>query len=190
MLAPFIIDKIFTAEDFTKTRLARGEYENCTFNGCNFENGLLDGQNFMECTFIECNLSSTNITNTIFKEISFINSKMLGLKFESCNTFLIDFTFDNCILNFSSFYGLTLKKQKFKDCKLIQVEFTDANLSEAHFNNCNLEKAIFDRTQLEKSDFTTAFNYSIDPEKNALKKAKFSKEGISGLLTKHNIVIE
>lgn len=190
MLAPFITDTTFTGEDFTQNRLPRAEYENCTFNSCNFENSLLDGQNFMECTFIDCNLSSTNITHTIFKEVSFIKSKMLGLKFESCNTFLIDFTFETCVLNFSSFYGLTLKKQKFTDCKLIQVDFTEADLSETNFYNCNLEKAIFDSTKLEKADFTSAYNYSLDPEVNTIKKAKFSKDGVSGLLTKHNITIE
>ena len=39
-------------------------------------------------------------------------------------------------------------------------------------------------------DFKTSYNYSIDPEVNSIKKAKFSLEGISGLLYKYDIVIE
>ncbi|WP_298484927.1 pentapeptide repeat-containing protein [uncultured Maribacter sp.] len=95
MQAPFILDKTYTKQDYTTNRLPRAEYENCIFKECNFENGLLDGQNFMECTFIKCNFSATNITNTIFKEVSFTTCKMLGVTFETCNTFLIDFTFNN-----------------------------------------------------------------------------------------------
>ncbi|MGB5462457.1 MAG: pentapeptide repeat-containing protein, partial [Aureibaculum sp.] len=34
------------------------------------------------------------------------------------------------------------------------------------------------------------YNYSIDPEKNPIKKAKFSQDGIGGLLDKYDIVIE
>jgi hypothetical protein len=43
---------------------------------------------------------------------------------------------------------------------------------------------------LEKADFRTAFNYSINPETNRIKKAKFSKEGLNGLLDKYDIEIE
>ncbi|WP_298474541.1 pentapeptide repeat-containing protein [uncultured Maribacter sp.] len=190
MSKPFILDSTFSNENYTQNRLPRGEYENCIFERCNFENSLLDNQNFMECTFIECNLSSSNITNTIFKEVSFVQCKMLGIPFESCNTFLIDFTFDTCVLNLSSFYGLTLKNQFFKGCTLKQVDFTETQLSEVIFSDCDLEQSIFDRTLLQKADLSTAYNYTIDPAINNITKAIFSKEGISGLLTKHNIVIK
>jgi hypothetical protein len=43
---------------------------------------------------------------------------------------------------------------------------------------------------MEKTDFTSAVNYSIDPEINKLAKAKFSLNGIKGLLEKYNIDIE
>jgi fluoroquinolone resistance protein len=49
---------------------------------------------------------------------------------------------------------------------------------------------VFNRTNLEKCDFRTAFDYSIDPETNRLKNARFSTSGISGLLDKYNLIIE
>ena len=58
------------------------------------------------------------------------------------------------------------------------------------FDNCNLLQAIFDHTVLEKADFRTSYNYSIDPEINRMKKARFSISGISGLLDKYDIDIE
>jgi uncharacterized protein YjbI with pentapeptide repeats len=70
------------------------------------------------------------------------------------------------------------------------VDFTESDLTNAYFDNCDLKKAIFEKTILEKSDFKSTFGFSIDPEKNRLKKAKFSKENIIGLLQHHNIIVE
>jgi uncharacterized protein YjbI with pentapeptide repeats len=75
-------------------------------------------------------------------------------------------------------------------CSLREVDFTSADLSETVFERCDLTMAIFSQTNLEKADFTTAFNYQIDPEQNRMKKARFSPEGIAGLLVKYKIVIE
>ena len=44
--------------------------------------------------------------------------------------------------------------------------------------------------ELEKADFRTAFNYSIDPENNRMKKAKFSPPEVVGLLNKYDIEID
>jgi hypothetical protein len=49
--------------------------------------------------------------------------------------------------------------------------------------------SIFENTLLEKADLRTAFNYSIDPEMNRVKKAKFSIAGVTGLLDKYDIEI-
>jgi fluoroquinolone resistance protein len=43
---------------------------------------------------------------------------------------------------------------------------------------------------LEKADFRTSNGYSIDPEMNRIKKAKFSLEGVAGLLDKYDIEVE
>jgi uncharacterized protein YjbI with pentapeptide repeats len=144
----------------------------------------------MECEFIECNLSNANLVGTMFKEVSFTHCKMTGLKFEDCNDFLLSFTFDHCILNLSSFYQLQLKKQYFRSCKFNEADFTESELTAAVFEDCDLQNALFERSVLEQADFSTARNFKIDPERNRLKKAKFSKDGVVGLLGKYDIVIE
>ena len=189
MQKPFIADKTFKGQDFSETRLPQGEYENCRFEGCNFSRGFLDNQNFMECQFVDCNLSNANIVNTTFKEVEFDLCKMMGLRFETCNTFLIEFLFSGCDLSYSSFYEMTLNKQKFLNCNLTSTDFSSAQLKEVSFQNCNMLNAVFNNTDLEKSDFTSAKNYSIDPERNKLKKAKFSLNEIKGLLHKYEITI-
>lgn len=83
-----------------------------------------------------------------------------------------------------------MKKTDFIDCSLKDVDFTEADLSQANFKNCDLERTNFMQTNLEKADFSTAFNYSFDPEMNKIKKAKFSQQGALRLLDKYNLEIE
>ena len=78
----------------------------------------------------------------------------------------------------------------FTNCSMQEVDFEDCDLTNSSFNNCNLAAAIFVNTVLEKADFRSAYNYSIDPERNRIKKAKFSMNGIAGLLNKYDIEIE
>ncbi len=189
MDTPFIADETFKNVNYSEVKLPKGEYENCVFEGCDFSEGYLDNQNFMECEFIDCNLSNANVAHTIFKEVTFFHCKMMGLKLEQANDFLMDIMFNNCILNFSSFHAMDLKSQKFDTCKLIEVDFSEADLSNSVFADCYLDKAVFEKTNLENADLRRAKDFTIDPEKNRIKNAKFSKENVLGLLAKYNIVI-
>jgi uncharacterized protein YjbI with pentapeptide repeats len=66
----------------------------------------------------------------------------------------------------------------------------ECDLSSSTFDNCNLANAVFQNSVIEKADFREAFNYSIDPEVNKIKKAKFSIAGVAGLLDKFDIEID
>ncbi len=73
--------------------------------------------------------------------------------------------------------------------QLQEIDFTETDLTNSTFQNCDLTRAVFERTILEKVDLRTSFNYSINPEINRMKKAKFSLEGIIGLLDKYKIEV-
>lgn len=122
--------------------------------------------------------------------MNFKDCKMLGLQIENCNEFGLSFQFDSCNLNHSSFFQKKLKNTVFKNSQLQEVDFTECDLSASIFDTCDLMSAKFENTNLEKTDFRKAFNYSINPDKNRIKKAKFSVMGISGLLDNYDIVIE
>ncbi|MCH5600113.1 pentapeptide repeat-containing protein [Niabella ginsengisoli] len=115
---------------------------------------------------------------------------MLGLRFDKCSEFLFSASFTHCTLNFSSFYKLKIKKTKFQECIIQEVDFSETDLSEAVFDRCDLKDANFDNTILEKADFTTSYHYRIDPDNNKIRKAKFSRDGLAGLLTKYDIQIK
>lgn len=186
----FVEDKTFDKVNFKETVLLKGEYENCTFSTCDFSNTDLSNVKFISCKFEHCNLSMALLGNTAFKEVIFTNSKMLGLRLDHCSRMALEISVENCTLNHSSFHKLKLKNTVFKSSQLEEVDFTECDLTGALFDNCNLQKAVFDNTILEKTDFTTAYNYSFDPERNRIKKAKFSLNGVAGLLSKYNIEID
>lgn len=183
-------DTTFDKNDFTQTPLTRGEYENCTFNNCNLADNDLSNFKFTDCEFIGCNISLAKLNKTGLQNIKFKDCKLLGLRFDTCADFNLSFSFDNCMLDHSSFYKTKIKKTIFKNSQLREAEFTECDLTGAVFENCDLTRATFYNSILEKTDFRTSYNYSIDPEKNRLKKAKFSLQGISGLLDKYGIEIE
>ena len=189
MTTNYIEEEVFTAINFAETKPVGEEYENCKFLTCNFSSANLSGINFIDCEFNGCNFSLTNLAHTGMRDVIFIDCKLLGLHFNTCKDFLFSVSFKNCVLNISSFYKLKLKKTIFDSTKLEEIDFTEADLSGSVFKNCDLTKTVFDNTILQKVDFRTARNYSINPNKNNIKKAKFSLPEIVGLLDTYDIEI-
>lgn len=184
-----IQDQVLKSQDYTTTPLPMGEYENCSFENCNFSASKLSGVIFSECEFINCDLTTAEVRNTGFKEVHFDNCKLLGINFGTCSKFLLSFRFQDCLLNFSSFYGLKVPNTHFLNCKLREVDFSESILSKSVFSNCDLHAAIFQNSNLQTCDFRTSFHYSIDPENNRVAKATFSLPEVLGLLEKYKIKV-
>jgi fluoroquinolone resistance protein len=185
-----IENKTFEKKDFGKKPLTQGSYELCKFINCNFLEAGLSLINFVDCEFIKCDMSLARFGGTGLRDVKFKDCKMLGLHFENCVEFGLSFSFENCILDHCSFYRRKIRKTNFKDCRLHETDFTECDITNSVFENCDLLRAVFINSILEKSDFRTSYNYTIDPEINKIKKAKFSKDGLAGLLTKYDIKIE
>jgi fluoroquinolone resistance protein len=183
-------DQLFSKENYTITPLTKGEYEQCKFDGCNFNNCDLSNFKFIQCTFTNCDLSLVKLDKTILQDAVFKDCKMLGLHFYKCNEFALSFQFTNCQLNHSSFFNTKIKNTKFVNCQLKECDLTQADLTSALFDNCDLLDAHFENTNLEKADLRTSFNYQLAPELNKIKKAKFTLNGLPGLLSHYGIIIE
>ncbi|HEY0677776.1 MAG TPA: pentapeptide repeat-containing protein [Chitinophagaceae bacterium] len=185
----YVEDKQFEKIDFSTEPPEIAEYDNCSFVNCNFEKCDLSNISFSDCKFNGCNLTMIQTVKTAFKDIKFNDCKLLGVHFEHCTDFLFAVQFENCILNYSSFFKKSLKKTVFRQSGLQEVDFTDADLSSAVFDKCDLNNAKFENTNLEKADFRSAYNFSIDPALNRMRKARFSMNGLPGLLNKFDIDI-
>ena len=184
------IQKTFKKVTYISKKINNREFEDCIFKNCDFSNSDFSNNSFMDCEFIECNLSMTQLGGSSLKTVSFKNCKLMGIQFQSCQDFLFTVQFQDCILDYSSFANKKMPKTKFNSCSMKEVTFIGTNLTQSVFANCNLDNAIFNDTLLAGVDFTTANNYKIDPEFNPMKKAKFSSQGIAGLLDKYDIKIE
>ncbi len=182
--------QVFEQIDFTTAPFVPGIYEDCTFKHCNLSGVDLSHTKFYSCSFDTCNLSLCKVNHTVFNEITFKHTKLLGLRFDSCNEFGLVLNFENCIIDHASFHACKIPKTLFKQCQLHGTDFTETDLSGVQFERCDLLDAVFSHSKLEKADFRTAFNYQINPTINNLKKAKFALSGISGLLTYLDITID
>ena len=183
-------DAEYSNIDFTIEAFEIAEYERCTFINCNLAGVDISKAEFTDCTFTGCNMSNIRPDNTAFRKVRFSTSKLIGVGFDECNDFLFAVSFDGCQLDFSSFHKLKLKKTNFTNCTLIETDFAEADLTGATFHECDISGATFDNTTLEAADFRNAYNYIIDPERNRIKKAKFSTMGLAGLLGGYGIIIE
>lgn len=186
----YIDNQIFDKMNVSQTPLQKGEYEECTFKNSDFSNVDLSEFCFINCSFIDCNLSLVQLSETAIRDTSFKGCKMLGIHFSVCNSFGLSFSFDRCLLDNSSFFQTKIKKTIFKNCQLRESDFAECDLSGALFDQSDLLGATFDHTNLEKADFRTSFNYSINPETNRIKKARFSTSGLAGLLDKYDLLID
>lgn len=185
-----VFDQAFSHLDFTKEPLSKGEYDACSFSHCDFHRADLSGFTFLDCQFHGCNLSLAKLTKTVFQNVRFKDCKLLGLQFEQCSDFGLTLYFENCVLNHASFYGTRVKGITFLNSQLHEVDFSNADLTGASFAGSDLRSAVFENSNLQKADFRTALQYSIDTERNQIKGAKFSLQGVSGLLDKYKIQID
>lgn len=183
-------DKEFENINFREKPLSPGEYENCDFINCDLAEVDLSGFIFIECRFSKCNLTNAKLSQTSFREAQFQDCKMVGMRFEECMPFLVPPEFHTCTMKLSSFLEMKLQKIRFTACDLQEVDFSGADLTGAEFIHCDLNGTVFDNTNLEKSDLSSSFHYIIDPDKNRIRKAVFSSDGLPGLLGKYDIVIK
>jgi len=186
----YYAEETFSQVDFTKGIVSEAEYENCTFINCDFNGVDLSNMKFINCEFIESNLSNVKLNDTSFQEVNFKACKMMGFNLENSNQFGLRVSFNNCILNDSSFYNLQLKRTIFKKCFLLFVDFTDTDLSNSSFDDCNFDNAIFYNTNLSQVNLKSSNNFIINTTENQLKGAKIARENLIGLVQHLGIKIE
>ena len=165
------------------------EFDGCVFQNCDFSSSDFSMNTFIDCEFSNCNLSLINLKSSSLKGVVFKNCKLLGIEFNHCDDFLFEVIFYDCTIDFASFASKKMTKTLFSNCSLKEVSFLNANLFQSKFDKCNLEGALFNDTDLREVNFSTSYNFSIDPEFNKIKKARFASEAIAGLLTKYDIKI-
>ena len=192
MSTPIILDhfdQVFEKITHLPAGTKQTQFEDCTFKNCDLTEANFNGCSFVKCTFENCNLSMVKFAQVGLDQIQFTDCKMVGADFSNAKDFLFGVNFSNCILDYAAFMKKKNRKAKFENCTLKGADFTEADLTDTKFLNCDFDCAIFMQSALNGTNFITAFNYTIDPERNSLRKAKFATSGLAGLLTNYGIIV-
>ena len=190
MRPDYILDQEFKDQIFDDTNTKFKDFENCTFYNCDFRNCTFQTVAFIDCNFFDCNFQETKVNYVSLRGVFFTRCNFTSVNFAMTDQVIYEFHFKDCLLDYSKFYALKLKKMQFINCSMISVDFMGSDLTEVLFDNCNLRRAVFINTIANKADFSTSYDYAFDPDKNKIKKAIFSTDGLKGLLEKYDIVVK
>lgn len=182
--------KTFEKIDGCNENVHQRIFEECIFTNCDFSGCDFFKTRFADCFFIDCNMSMVKFRNTGLQNVSFRECKLLGIQFNESDDFLYAVRFESCVLDFSSFMGKKMTDVPFGFCSLKNAAFIKTNLKGSKFEHCDLQDAIFEESNLTETDFLTATNYIIDPAINDIRRARFSLDGLPGLLLKYDLHIE
>jgi uncharacterized protein YjbI with pentapeptide repeats len=190
MHSDYIVDQEFKDQVFDDINTRFKDFENCVFINCDFRTCTFQSVTFIDSNFLDCNFMQTKINYISLRGVFFTKCNFTGVNFAMTDQVIYEFHFKDCLLDYAQFYALKLKKMQFINCSMISVDFMGSDLTEVLFDNCNLRKAVFMDTIANKADFYTSYDYTIDPDKNKIKKAVFSVNGLKGLLDKYDIVVK
>ena len=155
------------------------EFEECTFVDCNFSEATFEKCNFINCSFTRCQLSLINLPYTRLFNVNFLECKLVGVDWTRAtwSQYHKDFeiSFRQCILNDSSFFGLTLQGLVLDECKVHDVDFREGDFSKAVMTYCDFTHSLFMSTNLQAANFTESSQFLINVLENQLQGAKFSK---------------
>ena len=169
----------FNKLNLSSKKIYSQEFDSCTFEGCNFSETMFSNCSFIDCCFVRCNLSIARVEDSKFSEVAFNECKAIGVDWSKASwpkiALFSPIKFHNCIINDSSFFGLSLEQIILEKCKAHNVDFREGNFSEGNFTYTDLSNSMFNKTNLIGANFTNAINYNIDIYLNEIKKAKFSR---------------
>lgn len=175
--------------------ITRADFIACQFERCVFTEAAFAHCSFTDCRFTGCDLSLARVPGSRFTDTRFHSSKLLGVDWTKAGDAVISklflsVHFDDCLLNYATFFGLTLRRGRFTGCIAREVDFREADLTETVCTKSDFTGSKFHHTNLTKADFRHASGYAINPATNTLTKARFSLPEAISLLNGFDIVIE
>ncbi|MDG2392750.1 MAG: pentapeptide repeat-containing protein [Thalassotalea sp.] len=186
-------NQTFCEMNYFQEKISGKEFDGCHFQSCDFSEATFLNCEFSECKFTDCNLSIVNVNNSKFLDVDFIDCKVIGINWVKADWHGLalgsPLTFKKCMMNSSSFYGLSLEKTVIKDCRAHDVDFGEANFSGASFSGSDLTNSIFHKTNLTGANFNGAENYDINIKNNVIKNAKFCRYEAVRLLEPLGIIL-
>ena len=186
----FFEDEIFLEIQLSPLSTLTGvQFSDCRFINCKFPKVIFFDCRFENCSFKNCDLSAIGISHTVFDGVTFEESKLSGIQWADTGI-PINVQFRTCLLNYSSFIGVDLRKTEMTNCVVKEADFSETDLSKSNCRYSDFTGTRFANTNLAYTDFSYASNYSIHPDGNILKKTVFSSPDVLSLLDVYDIIIK
>ena len=185
------ISTTFSDGDFAHGKFQSIEFDACTFVNCDFSETVFEKCRFIDCEFEKCNLSLAKLNYSRFSDVVFKNSKIIGVDWTKVAwpniSVASPIQFFHCIINDSSFFGLSLTEIILEECKAHDVDFREGDFREGVFDYTDFTNSLFSNTNLTSASFAESANYDIDINVNKIKNAKFSRHEAIRLLASLDI---
>lgn len=175
-------DQTFVGQDFSGCSWRDQVFTSCVFENCIFIEADFSSAQFSDCRFKRCNLHLVRLDGCRLQEVTFEGSKVVGAELYRCAGRFFSPRFEGCMLMGCNFSEAKMKNGFFRGCKIHDCSFSSSQLVGADFREADLAGTTFHHTDLSKADFRGAMNYSIDPQANTVKKARFSVPEVLSLL--------
>ncbi len=181
----------FSDGDFAHGKFQGIEFDACTFVNCDFSETVFEKCRFIDCEFEKCNLSLVKLNYSRFSDVVFKNSKIIGVDWTKVAwpniSVASPIQFFQCIINDSSFFGLSLTEITLEECKAHEVDFREGDFRDGVFDYTDFTNSLFSNTNLSSASFAESTNYDIDINVNKIKNAKFSRHEAIRLLASLDI---
>lgn len=161
-------NETFTDLDLQGAHLGQKEFYRCTFQRCQLQESRWKQSKLEACVFSACDLSRAELQQTALRDVRFEGSKLMGIDWTNVSP-NPELAFDNCVLRYTSFVGLSLRRTAFLRCSALEANFFDLDLTEADFSGTDLTGSNFRGCNLTKTDFSTAVGAFLDPANNRVK---------------------
>ena len=179
----------FVDVDWAGQVIAGVEFESCQFRGSNLAKVSFSKCRFLDCKFEHCDMGLMKVVNTRFRDTSFKECKLIGVNWTPVSA-AVGLSFESCLLNYSIFSGLDLRRMALVRSSARETDLSDCNLEGAVLTGTDFLGARFSSTNLRKADLRGAANYQIDPSSNKIGKAKVSLPEAISLLRGLDVIIE
>ena len=187
-------DEVIEHDAHEQIRFQDLAFDGCTFLNLDLASIVITRSKFVDCSFRNCNLSNVEWPECSIRNTTFESSKLTGSIFSvaewSSFSAASPNRFVECDLSYVNFASAELGSVLFTRCRLREATFGGTDLVGATFDDCDLAGTDFLRANIERCDFTTAYNFSIDPRLVRVRGARFSQHRLAGLVQSFGIEIE
>lgn len=147
----------------------------CVFRRVKLPESVWRRSRLEECVFEDCDLTRFVPSDLRAHDVVFRRCKLLGVEWTSASQ-NPDVRFEECVLRYASFVGVSLRGVRFSSTQITEANFLDTDLSGADFGGSDLTGTTFSGVTLARADLTGATGAFFDPARNRVKDARIAVE--------------